>query len=208
MVYVNSINCLISRHLNPPPSMSRAPKLPVILSSQEMKKLLEAPNQIAYKVMFGLIYDTGLRIAELVNLRINQVDLDRGQLHVVQSKNKKDRYLTTSSLGIRGIHKHLTLNNPTDYLFENPTRKGMPISKTLIRRKLKDALQTAKIDKQVYVHTLRHTFATHQLEAGQDIMTLKDMLGHSHINTTLMYLHTSRLNRVKRVGCMEVLYGE
>jgi len=109
------------------PSMSRAHKLPVVLSSQEKRKLLKAPNQMVYKVMFGLIYDTGLRIAESVNLRINQVDLDRGQPHVVQSKNKKDRYMTISSHGIRGIHKHLTLNNPTDYLFESPTRKGMPL---------------------------------------------------------------------------------
>ena len=190
------------------PSMSKPTKLPVVLSGQEVNVLLHAFERIVYKVMFGLIYDTGLRISELVNLRLSDVDLERRMLHVKQSKNQKDRYLPISSHGIRGIQKHLALNGPKDYLFESPTRKGMPISKTLIRRKLQDAVQVARINKQVCVHTLRHTYATHQLEAGQDIMTLKSLLGHAHVNTTLMYLHTARLDTVNKFGCLQVLYGE
>jgi site-specific recombinase XerD len=190
------------------PSMSKPQKLPVVLSSAEVKRLLHVPTALVNKVMFGLIYDAGLRITELVNLRISDVDLDREQLHIRQSKNKKDRYMVISTHAVRGIKKHLALNSPTDFLFESPTRKGMPMSKTRIRRLLKEAVQLARINKQVCVHTLRHTFATHQLEAGQDIMTLKVLLGHSHINTTMMYLHTARLNTVKRCGCMQILYGQ
>jgi integrase/recombinase XerD len=190
------------------PSMSKPQKLPVILSSDEVKRILKVSATLANKVMFGLIYDTGLRITELVNLRIGDVDLDREQLHVRQSKNKKDRYMVISSHAGRGIGKHLALNNPNQYLFESPNRKGMPIGKTRIRRLLKEAVQLAGINKHVCVHTLRHTFATHQLEAGQDIMTLKALLGHSHINTTMMYLHTARLDSVKRCGCLQILYGE
>ena len=99
------------------------------------------------------------------------------------------------------------LNNPVDYLFENPRRKGIPISKTLIRTLLKEAIVRAGIRKDVCVHTLRHTYATHQLEAGQNIMTLKDLLGHGHINTTLMYLHMSQLTTVNKFGCMDTIYG-
>ena len=189
------------------PSISRPNKLPVVLSACEVKRLLKAPGRIGERVMFGLTYDTGMRIGELTNLLIGDVDLDRGQVHIRQSKNKKDRYVPMSGHAVRGVRKHLALNNPVDYLFENPRRKGIPISKTLIRTLLKDAIVRAGIRKDVCVHTLRHTYATHQLEAGQNIMTLKDLLGHGHINTTLMYLHMSQLTTVNKFGCMDTIYG-
>jgi site-specific recombinase XerD len=111
-----------------------------------------------------------------------------------------------SSHTVRGIKKHIALNSPLDYLFESPTRKGIPISKTHIRRLLKAAVEKAEIKKQVCVHTLRHTYATHQLEAGQNIMLVKESLGHADIRTTLMYLHIAQLDPVKKFGCMEMLY--
>lgn len=188
------------------PSIKHPYKLPVVLSKQEVRRLLKAPERILEKVMFALIYDTGMRIDELTNLLISNVDLDRGQVHVRQSKNKKDRYITMSTHSIRGVQKHLALNDPNDYLFESPTRKGMPISKTRIRILLKKAVETAGIKKDVCVHTLRHTYATHQLEAGQNIMVLKESLGHADIRTTLIYLHIAQLDTVKKFGCMEPLY--
>jgi site-specific recombinase XerD len=171
-----------------------------------MKRLLKAPGHIRDKVMFGLIYDTGLRIDELTNLLISDVDLDRGQVHVRQPKNKKDRYITMSPHAIRGVKKHLALNGPKDYLFESLVRKGMPISKTKIRELLKQAVEKAGIIKKICVHTLRHTYATHQLEAGQNILVLKESLGHADIRTTLMYLHIAQLDTVKKFGCMGPLY--
>ncbi len=188
------------------PSIKRPNKLPVVLSKQEIKGLLKSPKRLQEKVMFALTYDTGIRIDELVNLHIGNVDLDRGQIHVRQSKNKKDRYITMSSHATRGIKKHLALNNPKVYLFENPVRKGMPISKTRIRNLLKEAVGKAGIKKDVCVHTLRHTYATHQLEAGQNIMVLKESLGHADIRTTLIYLHIAQLDPAKKFGCMESLY--
>jgi integrase/recombinase XerD len=188
------------------PSIKRVDKLPVILSTQEVKRLLKAATHIREKVMFGLIYDTGLRISELRNLLISDVDLDRGQVHVRKSKNNNDRYISMSAHAVRGIKKHLSLNNPKDYLFESPSRKGIPISETRIRMLLKESLKKAAIKKQACVHTLRHTYATHQLEAGQNIMVLKDALGHANIQTTLMYLHIAQLDTVKKFGCLEMLY--
>ena len=178
----------------------------MVFSKQEVKRLLKAPTHIREKVMFGLIYDTGLRISELRNLLISDADLDRGQVHVRQSKNKRDRYISMSPHAVRGIKKHLALNKPKDYLFENPSRKGIPISETRIRQLLKDALEKARIRKKACVHTLRHTYATHQLEAGQNIMVLKDSLGHANIQATLVYLHIAQLDPVKKFGCMESLY--
>ncbi len=89
------------------PPIERPSKLPVVFSQQEMKKLLIAPKNIRVRVMIGLIYDIGLRMNELSNLLISDIDLDRKQVHVRQSKNKKDRYLTMSSHAVRGIKKHL-----------------------------------------------------------------------------------------------------
>lgn len=188
------------------PSIKRPKLLPVVLSTQEMKRLLKAPERIWERVMIGLVYDTGIRINELCNLLIGDIDLDRGQIHVRQSKNKKDRYITMSSHTVRGIKKHIALNSPLDYIFESPTRKGIPVNKTYIRRLLKSAVLKAGIKKQVCVHTLRHTYATHQLEAGQNIMVVKEALGHADIRNTLMYLHIAQLNPVKKFGCMEMLY--
>ncbi len=188
------------------PSIKHPEKLPVILSKQEVRRLLQAPERMSEKVLFALTYDTGMRIDELTNLLISNVDLDRGQVHVRQSKNKKDRYITMSTHSIRGVKKHLALNDPKEYLFESPTRKGMPMSKTRIRILLKKAVETAGIKKDICVHTLRHTYATHQLEAGQNIMVLKESLGHADIRTTLIYLHIAQLDTVKKFGCMEPLY--
>jgi integrase/recombinase XerD len=188
------------------PSINRPNKLPVVLSKQEIKRLLKAPEHIREKVMIGLTYDTGLRMQELSNLLVSDVDLDRAQIHIRQSKNKKDRYVPVSFHAIRGIKKHIALNSPRDYLFESHNRQGMPLSHTRIRTLFKDALAKANIKKNACVHTLRHTYATHQLEGGQNIMVLKDLLGHSNIQTTLIYLHIAQLDTVKKCGCMDILF--
>ena len=192
-------------HLSLPP-IHRPNKLPVVLSLQEMRLLLKAPHHLWVRIMLALIYDTGLRIQELIDLRMGDVDLNRKQVHVRQSKNDKDRYVPMSSHIVRGLQKHLALNAPKDYLFEHPKRKGIPISPSRIRSLLAEAVQEAGIKKEICVHSLRHTYATHQLEFGQNIMTVKDLLGHSCITTTFMYLHIAQLDTVKPIGCMEILY--
>ena len=100
------------------------------------------------------------------------------------------------------------LNSPKDYLFENSQRKGIPISPTRIRALLKEALEKAGIKKPVCVHTFRHTYATHQLESGQNIMALKELLGHSDIRATLVYLHIAQLVPPRKTGCHDILYNK
>jgi site-specific recombinase XerD len=190
------------------PEISRPNKLPVVLSKSEMKVLLKTPDNIRERVLFGLAYDTGMRISELVNLLISDIDLERKQIHIRQSKNKKDRYVTISDHAVRGIKKHLALNSPIDYLFDHIDRKGIPISKTRIRMLLAETVEKAELKKNICVHTFRHTYATHQLEAGQNIMQLKESLGHAVIGTTLVYLKVAKIPSVYSFGCLECLYGK
>ena len=188
------------------PKINRPNKLPVVLSPEEVRQLLNVPVLIREKIMFGLTYDTGMRISELVSLQVRDVDLHRMVIHIRQPKNKKDRYVPISTHAVRGIKKHMVMNKPKTYLFENLNRPGMPISKTRVRFLLKEALKMTDIKKSVSVHSLRHTYATHQLESGQNIMVLKDLLGHSNIQTTLIYLHIAQMDSVNRHGCLDILY--
>jgi len=188
------------------PQIPHSGALPVVLSGVEVKSLLHSFDELGHRVMFGLAYDTGLRISELINLLIGDVDLIRMMVHVRESKCKKDRYVMLSEHTVRGIKKHLVLNNPSVYLFEHPSRKGIPMNQTTIRNILKKALQKTKIRKSVCVHTFRHTYATHQLEAGQNIVAVKEALGHSLIQTTLMYLHIAKIDQQNRFGCLDKLY--
>ena len=188
------------------PQIPNSKALPVVLSGEEVKALLCAFKDMNYRVMYGLVYDTGVRISELINLLIADVDLVRKMIHVRKSKYKKDRYIVLSDHMIRGIKKHLTLNNPNTYLFEHPMRKGIPMSTTTIRNKLKGAMEKTAIKKSVCVHTFRHTYATHQLEAGQNIVAVKEALGHSRIEATMIYLHIAKIDPTNRFGCLDKLY--
>ncbi len=188
------------------PQIPNSKALPVVLSGEQVKSLLCAFKDMNYRVMFGLAYDTGVRISELINILIGDIDLDRKMVHIRESKFKKDRYIILSVHMLRGIKKHLTLNNPAIYLFEHPRRKGMPMSRTTIRNKLKGAIEKTGIKKDVCVHTFRHTYATHQLEAGQNIVAVKEALGHSRIEATLIYLHVAKIDPTNRFGCLDKLY--
>ena len=190
------------------PEIPRPKTLPVVLSQAEVKRLLRAPNHIWERLLYAMAYDTGMRISELVNVRISDIDLERRQIHIRESKSKKDRYVIISGHLVRGINKHLKINSPKVYLFNHPQRKGIPICKTRIRLNLKEAVKQAGIQKNICVHTFRHTYATHQLESGQNIITVKNALGHSMLDTTMMYLHIARPSTKTALGCLDTLYGQ
>jgi integrase/recombinase XerD len=188
------------------PSIPHSKALPVVLSQEEVKHILHTPKQLWERVFYAMAYDTGMRISELVSVRICDVDLQRKQVHIRQSKFKKDRYVDISSHLVRGIEKHLTLNKPKDFLFSHPDRKGIPLSKTYIRLRLKEVLKKTGIQKKVCMHTFRHTFATHQLEAGNNIVSVKEAMGHALLSATLVYLNIARLRASNMTGCLDNLY--
>jgi len=189
------------------PSIQRPQKLPVVFSTEEIRRLLKAPRHLRDRVLLGIIYDTGLRISEAASLLIEDVDLDRQQLFVRQSKNKQDRYVPFSSHITRGVGNYLKIDRPRSFLFERSHRqKGIPLSHNRIRMIMKDAMKVAGIHKKACVHSLRHTYATHQLEAGQSIYGVKHLLGHADIKNTEVYLHLARVPEQAFFGMLDKLY--
>jgi integrase/recombinase XerD len=188
------------------PSIANGNTLPVVLSRQEVIRLLKAPALLKHRVLFAVVYDCGLRISEAINLKVSDVDFDRKQVHIRQSKCKKDRYVPISDLALRGISRYLDTSNPKEWLFNGKIR-GEQISREGIRHALRSALSKAGIKKGVCVHTLRHSYATHLIEMGLNIVTLKEQMGHSRIETTMMYLHIAQSDPGAGFSPMQKLYG-
>lgn len=188
----------------PPVSGSKA--LPVVFSQAEVKLILKTPKLLKHRVLFALTYDCGLRISEVITLKITDIDFDRKQVHVRQSKHKKDRYVPVSPITIKGIQQYLESSNPQNWLFNGKVR-GQQASREGIRHAFRSCIQKAGIQKQVCIHTLRHSYATHLLEMGLDIVSVKNQLGHADIATTMMYLHIARSNPLAGFAPMEKLYA-
>lgn len=190
------------------PSIERPKKLPVVLSQQEVKLLLKTPKLLKHRVLLGLLYGCGLRCFELRKLKIRDVDLQRKMLHVRQGKGRKDRYLPLCDLLIRGLQQYLHCEKPVEWLFNGKDIEGnyVALSSRGIQWVVKQARKQSGIEKEVTSHTLRHSFATHLLEMGLDIMSIKDLLGHENINTTLVYLHVAQTQRQKAFSPLEKLY--
>ena len=188
------------------PSVANSKALPVVFSQQEIKLILRTPKLLKHRILFALIYDCGLRISEVINLRITDVDFNRELLHIRQSKHKKDRYVPVSSITLRGLGKYLVTSAPREWLF-NGKKRGDQLSRQGIRHAFRAAIKKAGIQKDVCIHTLRHSYATHLLEMGLDIVSVKNQLGHAEIRTTMMYLHIAKSNPMAGFGPMEKLYS-
>ncbi|HMS70285.1 MAG TPA: tyrosine-type recombinase/integrase [Saprospiraceae bacterium] len=196
------------------PSIKGPNKLPVVLSKQEMWHLINAPELLKHKILIGLLYGCGLRCLESRSVRLQDLDFDRKVIHVVQGKGKKDRYVPLSEHLIRGLRQYIEAEGPEEWLFNGQpleNRKGGDFdsrySQKGVQWAVKSAAKKAGIIKNVNVHTLRHTYATHLLEDGMDIMTLKEMLGHESIETTMVYLHIAQSGRCKPFSPLDTLFA-
>ena len=194
------------------PSFKTAKKLPVVLSREEVKRLIAVPKLLKHRVLIGLLYGCGLRCFEARNITLPDIDFDRRVLHVRQGKGKKDRYVPLSIILIEWLKEYICLENPAIWLFNGRPegRAGGDFDSRYSQRGIQWAVQQAakqaQIIKRMSVHTLRHTFATHLLEDGLDILSIKDLLGHSRIDTTLIYLHVAQYDRIKSFSPLDTLY--
>ena len=164
------------------PAMSKKIVLPIILSKTECKRLFLAPDNFKDRFLLTLIYSSGLRISEALRPQRFDIDTDRDLLHVRQGKGKRDRYVILS-------------------------KEGNYLSKSTVFRIFRDAKKKSNITKPATIHTFRHCFATHMLENGIDIVTVKEQLGHTDIKTTMRYLQVSNLDRKKCISPLDNLYN-
>lgn len=190
------------------PSIKRPKQLPVVLSQQEVRLLLKTPKLLKHRLILAMLYGCGLRCFELRNLKIQAVDMDRKMLHIRQGKGRKDRYVPLCDLLIRGLKKYLGSERPLTWLFTGKHAQDgqVPLSQRGIQWVVRQARKHSGIHKELTAHTLRHSYATHLLEMGMDIMSVKELLGHEDIQTTLTYLHVSQLGRQKPFSPLERLY--
>ena len=186
------------------PEIERPEKLPVVLNRQEVKDLLKACNLLKHSILLATIYGCGLRCAEVRQLAVADVDLQRGMLHVKHGKGGKDRYVPLGDMLIRGITKYLGAERPRRWLFEGVN--GDCLSQRGTQWVVSQAVKKAGIIKEVSTHTLRHTYATHLLEQGLDIVTIKELLGHEAIETTMIYLHIAQPSARTAFSPLDNLY--
>ncbi len=164
--------------------------LPNVLSKEEIKCIITAPTNVKHSTMLCMIYSCGLRRSELLNLQPLDIDSKRHIVIVRQSKGKKDRIVPLSEKILIMLREYFLLYRPGTYLFEGQ-QKGTQYSEQSLQMVLKQALKKANIKKPVTLHWLRHSYATHLLEAGTDLRYIQEILGHASSRTTEIYTHVS-----------------
>lgn len=190
------------------PRPRKPQQLPKILSERELERMFAAISNLKHKALLFTAYSAGLRVSEVVNLKIADIDSGRMQLRIEQAKGKKDRYVGLSVLLLDVLRAYLqkTKPRPQTYLFEGE-RVGGPYTSRSAQLIFHSARQRAGIQKKVSFHVLRHSFATHLLEKGIDIRYIKDLLGHFSIKTTERYLHVKKEELITIVNPLDALYA-
>lgn len=167
-------------------------KLPNVLTKLEVKAIFDATQNLKHRTLLCLVYSAGLRIGEALNLRLKDIDFERGLIHIKSAKGRKDRYTLLSKGLVPLLHSYANHYGPKNFLFEG--RNGEPYTQVSARQVLKKSLSVAGIKKYTTLHTLRHSFATHLLESGTDIRYIQELLGHNSPKTTMIYTHVSTTN--------------
>lgn len=161
-------------------------KLPVVLSKQEIINMIKNTDNLKHKLMLQILYSSGLRVSELINLKINDINFFRKIVTVREGKGKKDRVTIISEIVLENINKYLAEFKPLVYLFESHDA-GSKISVRTAQKVVETAAAKAGIKENVGAHTLRHSFATHLLEQGVGIRYIQELLGHARLETTQIY---------------------
>jgi site-specific recombinase XerD len=181
------------------PYPKRPIRLPDVLSREEVQRLIESADSPLHRVWLVMLYATGLRREELVQLKVTDIDSARMLIHVHQGKGNEDRDIMLSPRLLEELRQywHSTNFKPKTYLFPGGGRAhatDVPMSAKSVFHAVKHAAQRAGLKKHVHPHTLRHCFATHLLESGADLRTIQLLLGHADLKTTSRYLHMSEVH--------------
>jgi len=180
--------------------------LPKLLNENELRKLFNALTNKKHKAMLFTAYSAGLRVSEIVHLKIAHIDSRRMQIFIERAKGKKDRYVNLSPVLLDILRSYVKeyQPKPKEFLFESEQTGGAYPTRT-IQQIFTNAKNKAGIRKEVGIHSLRHSFATHLLDKGTDIKYIKELLGHFNIRTTERYLHVSKQKLVNIISPLDDL---
>src|SRR5580693_7504273 len=187
-LYTHTLNRKIEIERLPFPRRER--KLPLILSREEVKALLEAPSKLRDRAALAVLYGSGLRVAEATQLKPGDIDARRNVLWVRQGKGRKDRQTLLPAKLLELLRQYWRIHRPGEWLFPASDQKR-PIPPKTIYLACRSAAQAAGIKKSVHPHSLRHAFATHLLESGTNLRTIQILLGHANLETTARYLQVA-----------------
>jgi site-specific recombinase XerD len=165
-------------------------KLPAVLSKEEVAKILDSVDNIKHKAVLMLTYSAGLRVGEVVRLKPEDIDGKRMLIHIKGAKGRKDRYTLLSRTALEILRQYWRKYKPEKWLFGG-AKEGRHLSIRSVDKIFRNACDKDGINKDVSVHTLRHSFATHLLEGGTDLRYIQELLGHVHSKTTEIYTHVS-----------------
>ena len=186
--YRNTLNLKVEIDRIPLPRYEK--KLPVILSREEVKALLEAPRNLGHRAILATMYGAGLRVSEAVHLKVADLDGERKVINVRGGKGNKDRQVMLSAQLREVLVAYWRWKRPADWLFPGKV-PDRPLSRETVFETCRKAAQRAGIDKHVHPHSLRHAFATHLLDDGVSLVVIQALLGHTNLKTTARYLHVS-----------------
>lgn len=182
-------------------------RLPVVLSFDEVRRFFAAIPSFKHRMILMTAYAAGLRISEVVNLQVTDIDSQRMVIRVCQGKRKKDRYTILSPVLLQMLRHWWVAARPVSYLYPGRSLNS-PMSVATVQKMCKEAQEKAGIDKRVTPHTLRHSFATHLLEAGTDLRVIQELLGHASPKTTALYTHVSTKLIAQTVSPLDLLKQE
>jgi integrase/recombinase XerD len=171
----------------------KSPKrLPAVLSQEEVARLIDSASNLSHRVMLMILYSTGVPRAELVHLKVGDIDSERMVIHVRQGKGGKDRDVPLSPKLLETLREYWRSAKPKTYLFPGQSGDDVPLTTKAVWHACRGAVRRAGIPKKVSPHCLRHSYATHLLESGADLRTIQLLLGHADIKHTTVYLHLSQ----------------
>ena len=189
------------------PRIKEPRRLPSVLSPEEVKSIFDVTENLKHKAILMTVYSAGLRVSEVCNLKITDIDSKNMQILIREGKGKKDRYSLLSKANLKILREYWKRYHPTEFLFSGRGRTDA-ITTRSVQRILEKSLKMTAITKNATVHTLRHSFATHLLDAGTDICYIQRLLGHTRITTTTIYLHLRRMDLLNIKSPLDMLLGE
>ena len=189
------------------PRVKKTRKLPVVLSRNEIKQLFAVTSNLKFKAMFMIAYAAGLRVSEIAHLKISDIDSENMQIFVREGKGMIDRYSLLSQVNLDIPRLYWKQYRPTNWLFPGKL-PGEPIRTRAIQDAFQKARNKAGINKKASIHSLRHSFATHLLEEGVNIVYIQQLLGHARIGTTTLYLHLAKVKILQVKSPLDFLNQE